>query len=67
MSQNHPLQDCTAAGDADDGRPEDCTCWSADLDLPCWHCFRAGFDGQNPAEPGANDPNRDSDEVATYE
>jgi len=31
--------------DSDDGRPEDCDCgdWNADLELPCWPCYRDGF------------------------
>ncbi|GGL57779.1 hypothetical protein [Halocalculus aciditolerans] len=39
----------------EDGRPNDCVCWDATLDLPCWPCYREGFDTQNPAEPGADD------------
>lgn len=29
----------------DDGRPDDCDCgeWNADLELPCWPCYRDGF------------------------
>lgn len=33
-----------------DGRPEECDCgaWNADGELPCWPCYRDGFDGPNP-------------------
>ena len=33
------------------GRPEDCRCWDATLNLPCWPCYREGFRKPNPAEP----------------
>lgn len=33
--------------DSDD-RPADCDCWSPDSDLPCWPCYRAGFETPNP-------------------
>jgi predicted nucleic acid-binding Zn finger protein len=36
------------AGD-DDGRPDDCDCWDADAELPCWPCYRDGFDVPNPS------------------
>ena len=35
-------------GDADK-RPEDCDCWDPDARLPCWPCYREGFDKPNPA------------------
>ena len=30
----------------DDGRPDECDCgdWNPDTDLPCWPCYRDGFD-----------------------
>lgn len=31
-----------------DGRPGDCSCWDADAELPCWPCYRDGFDVPNP-------------------
>jgi hypothetical protein len=33
-----------------DDRPADCDCWDADADaeLPCWPCYRDGFDVPNP-------------------
>lgn len=34
-------------------RPDDCACWDVAAGLPCWPCFRDGFDTQNPAEPTA--------------
>lgn len=67
MNQNRSPQNRITASEDDDGRPEDCMCWNADLDLPCWYCFRAGFDDQNPAEPGADDHNRAPDEVVSDE
>jgi len=30
-----------------DGRPEDCDCWATG-ELPCWPCFRDGFEEPNP-------------------
>ena len=35
-----------------DGRPDDCDCgdWNAGLDLPCWPCYREGF--ETPAGTG---------------
>ncbi len=35
----------------DDSRPDDCDCgdWNADADLPCWPCYRDGFDAPNPS------------------
>lgn len=41
----------------DDGdeleRPEDCECgaFALDGDLPCWSCFRVGFETRNPDPP----------------
>jgi len=29
-------------------RPDDCGCWDPDGDLPCWPCYREGFDMPNP-------------------
>jgi hypothetical protein len=37
------------------GRPEDCDCWDGNAELPCWPCYRDGFEEQNPDEPGAED------------
>ena len=34
--------------DGDDERPDDCTCWNAELELPCWPCYRDGFRSPNP-------------------
>ncbi|MFB6087497.1 MAG: hypothetical protein ABEJ85_03160, partial [Haloarculaceae archaeon] len=42
-------------GDLEDDRPDDCQCWDADLDLPCWPCYREGFEQPNPETPGAGD------------
>ena len=43
--------DVIDAGD-DGGRPDDCDCWdwNTDLDLPCWPCYRNGFDTPASAE-----------------
>jgi hypothetical protein len=30
------------------GRPEDCQCWDADAALPCFPCYRDGFEDPNP-------------------
>jgi len=37
---------------SDDGRPDDCTCgdWNADGPLPCWPCYRDGYDEPASAE-----------------
>lgn len=35
--------------DEGDGRPDDCDCWDADAELPCWPCYRDGFDVPNPS------------------
>jgi len=50
-------------------RPEDCGCWNVDQDLPCWACYRDGFDTQNPAEPAADDSDHaeETDDPATLE
>lgn len=42
----------------DDGRPEDCECgeWNAGLELPCWPCYREGFD-----EPAGDDVDGDDE------
>jgi len=51
-------------------RPEDCGCWNVDQDLPCWACYRDGFDTQNPAEPAADDDSEhaeEADDAATLE
>jgi hypothetical protein len=39
--------------DDDDGRPDDCDCgdWNAGLGLPCWPCYREGF--ETPASADA--------------
>lgn len=36
----------------DDGRPDDCGCgdWNAGLELPCWPCYRDGFEEPASAE-----------------
>jgi hypothetical protein len=38
--------DADAGDDSDDGRPDDCCCW--DDELPCWPCYREGY--ETPAE-----------------
>jgi hypothetical protein len=39
-------------GDAEPERPDDCDCgdWNAGLGLPCWPCYRTGF--ETPASAG---------------
>jgi hypothetical protein len=51
MSTNTPTtQEGTDAELTDfDGRPDDCDCWDADAELPCWPCYRDGFDVPNPS------------------
>jgi hypothetical protein len=41
-----------AAQPATDERPETCDCGdsNAGLDLPCWPCYRAGFDEPTSAD-----------------
>jgi len=34
--------------EGDDGRPEDCECAPCLGELPCWACYREGFDIPNP-------------------
>jgi hypothetical protein len=29
--------------------PDECDCWDADAELPCWPCYRDGFDVPNPS------------------
>jgi hypothetical protein len=31
-----------------DGRPEDCGCWNTEQELPCFPCYRDGFEEANP-------------------
>jgi len=49
---NLPTDDGEIFDDVDDGRPDGCDCgdWNADADLPCWPCYRAGF--ETPASAG---------------
>jgi hypothetical protein len=39
-------------GGGDDARPDECDCgaWNADAELPCWPCYRDGFDTPASAE-----------------
>jgi hypothetical protein len=41
--------------DTETGRPDECDCWDADLDVPCWPCYLAGYEEQNPETPGAKE------------
>lgn len=43
--------DADGDGELDDARPDDCDCapFMADDGLPCWPCYRDGFDEPNPA------------------
>ncbi|WP_206022023.1 hypothetical protein [Salarchaeum sp. JOR-1] len=38
-----PVYAATDGGD-DESRPDDCTCHPTMSDLPCWPCYRDGFD-----------------------
>ena len=44
-------------------RPDGCQCWDASISLPCWPCYREGFEEPNPDEPEssllANEGRRD--------
>lgn len=44
------LLDGETDADHDDGRPDDCDCgeWNDGLELPCWPCYRDGY--ETPAE-----------------
>lgn len=41
----------------DDDRPDDCDCgaWNADGELPCWPCYREGYDTPAVPEPSADE------------
>lgn len=51
--QGHPRVPASDGGmlvdEQDVERPDDCQCWDADADLPCWPCYRAGFGEPNPS------------------
>jgi hypothetical protein len=38
-----------------DGRPEDCDCSPLFDELPCWPCYRDGFEEPNPDEPATDE------------
>lgn len=59
----HPESTSTSA-DRTAARPDDCQCWDADQDLPCWPCARDGFETQNPVEPGASSDNEEEEEAS---
>lgn len=44
--------------ETDDGRPDDCACWDAGLKLPCWPCYRDGFDEPASTDDGRQEPAR---------
>lgn len=47
---------------ADGGeRPDDCDCWSLEPDLPCWPCYRDGFETPNPSAEDSDDDADDTD------
>lgn len=50
MSTHEPTtQEGTATEQPDfDARPEDCDCVGVLDDLPCWPCYRDGFEEPNP-------------------
>lgn len=49
--------------ESDDSRPVDCQCWDAGLTLPCFPCYREGFEEPNPETPGADDGSEDNDDT----
>ena len=44
-----------SGSDAESERPDECDCWDADLDVPCWPCYREGYEAPNPETPGAEE------------
>jgi hypothetical protein len=36
-------------------RPDDCSCWDVSQGLPCFPCYREGFETPNAAEPDSNE------------
>jgi len=42
---------------SDDGRPDECDCgdWNDGAELPCWPCYRDGFETPNQGENGSSD------------
>lgn len=51
----------------DDERPDDCSCTGSRLEaeggLPCWPCYRDGFDEPNPNAPGGEDDEEAEDDT----
>lgn len=45
-------QDSTAELTDFDGRPDGCSCLPSFEGLPCWACYRAGFERPNPNAEG---------------
>ena len=58
----HPDQ--TTLADNDE-RPDDCKCTGSEIEaeggLPCWPCYRAGFDDPNPNVTPENGIEDDTD------
>jgi len=48
-------EDTDDVADVQEARPDDCQCWDDAQGLPCWPCYRAGFENPNPETPGASD------------
>lgn len=46
VADDQHQDDVEAASETE--RPEDCECISVDVSLPCWACYRDGFDSPNP-------------------
>lgn len=57
FTRRHPDQTTLAE---DDDRPDDCMCSGSELEaeggLPCWPCYRAGFDDPNPDAGSDEEP-----------
>ena len=43
------------ADDRDDDRPDECDCSPLFEDLPCWPCYRDGFEEPNPNATGGDE------------
>lgn len=62
MSSKTTQRDKSDAQEPAQERPDDCECWDAELDLPCFECYKEGFETQNPETPGADEDSNDSND-----
>lgn len=61
------LDESEGENESDDGRPDDCQCWDASLTLPCFPCYREGFEEPNPETPGGDDESEGDDTPRRHE